>query len=189
MKTIAKLLVISLLSCFATIANSANDNFGRLFSRPNERATLDNMRQNQQLKVVATKENNPTQDDDENIAPTSLPDPITLQGYVKRSDGSKSTLWINGQAVQEGSTVDNVQIGKLNKQGFSKKGASTEGINLKIPGNGKQVRLKAGQMYEPESNQVVEMQVVEKAKRLNLEETGVIDDSPIIPSKAGNRAE
>jgi hypothetical protein len=189
MKKIAKLLVISLLSSLATVANAANDDFGRLFSRPNERATLDNMRQNQQLKAVNPKENAPAEGDAENAAPTALPDPITLQGYVKRSDGSKSTLWINGQAVQEGSTVDNLQIGKLNKQGFSKKGASTEGINVKIPGNGKQVRLKAGQMYEPENDQIVEMQVVEKAKLLNLEETGVIDDSPITPSKAGNRAE
>jgi hypothetical protein len=31
-------------------------------------------------------------------------------------------------------------------------------------------------MYEPESNQIVEMQVVEKAKRLSLEDAGVIDD-------------
>ncbi|MEQ1488818.1 MAG: hypothetical protein ABL920_10000, partial [Methylotenera sp.] len=51
-----------------------------------------------------------------------------------------------------------------------------EGIDIKIPANGKRVRLKAGQMYEPENNKVYEMQVVEKARRLNLEQSGVIDD-------------
>lgn len=189
MKLTAKLIAITMLSALALEANAANNDFGRLFSRPNERATLDNMRQNQQLKVGAAKDNNRTQDDQENITPTALPDPISLQGYVKRSDGSKSTLWINGQAVQEDSTVDNVQVGKLNKQGFSKKGTSTEGINLKIPGNGKQVRLKAGQMYEPKANQIVEMQVVEKSKRLSFEESGLMNDADSSLHKATKRAE
>jgi hypothetical protein len=31
-------------------------------------------------------------------------------------------------------------------------------------------------MYEPENNQIYEMQVVEKAKRLSLERSGTIDD-------------
>jgi hypothetical protein len=44
-------------------------------------------------------------------------------------------------------------------------------------------------MYEPESNQIVEMQVVEKAKRLRLEETGVIDDTQLSVSRAGNKVE
>ncbi|MGB2832756.1 MAG: hypothetical protein WBC07_07355, partial [Methylotenera sp.] len=94
---------------------------------------------------------------------------------VKRSDGKGNTLWINNQAVQENSTVDNVKIGKLNQRGFSKKGASTEGVDVKIPVNGKHVRLKAGQMYAPENNKIYEMQLVEKANRLNLEQSGVID--------------
>lgn len=177
MQLIVKLLAISLLASLGSKANAANHDFGRLFSSHNERATLDNLRQNQKLKVVSAKENIPTAGEEENMAPSAPQNPVALQGYVKRGDGSKSTLWINGQAVQEESTVDNVQIGKINKQGFSKKGASTEGINVKMPGNGKQVRLKAGQMYEPESNQIMEMQVVEKAKRLRLEEARMIDDS------------
>ena len=48
-------------------------------------------------------------------------------------------------------------------------------MDVKIPANGKQIRLKAGQMYAPEDNKIYEMQVVEKAKRLNLEQRGVID--------------
>lgn len=170
-------LIVSLLTglFMAQLQAAPNDNLGRLFSRPNERNNLDNLRQNQKLKIISPQDN-PQPDVMADTAPPELPDPITLQGYVKRSDGTKSTLWINNQAVQEDGTVDSVQIGRINKQGFSKKGASTEGVEVKIPANGKRVQLKAGQMYEPETNKIVEMQVVEKAKRLRLEEAGVIDD-------------
>lgn len=173
-------LLVSLLGVlhgtFVTQLQAApNGDFGRLFSNQNERNKLDTLRQNQQLKVIAPQAN-PEAEEGAEADPLVLPDPITLQGYVKRNDGAKSTLWINNQAVQEDSTVDKVQVGRVNNRGFSTKGASSDGVDVKIPANGKQIRLKAGQRYAPETNQIVEMQVVEKAKRLNLEETGVIDD-------------
>lgn len=178
-KILASLLVslcVTLLSLqsHAETSIESNQQLGRLFSKPNERINLNVIRQNQKLKIT------PAADAQQSAVitqavPIELPDPITLQGYVKRNDGGANTLWINGQAVQENSSVDHVKIGKLNQRGFSNKGASTEGVDVKIPANGKQIRLKAGQMYEPESNKVYEMQVVEKAKRLNLERSGVID--------------
>ena len=175
MKNITQLVVLSLFVGNTIPAQAApNDNLGRLFSRPSERNNLDVLRQNQQLKVIVPQENLEPEMLDKSL-PAELPDPITLQGYVKRSDGKGNTLWINNQAVQENSTVDNVKIGKLNQRGFSKKGASTEGVDVKIPANGKHVRLKAGQMYVPENNKIYEMQLVEKANRLNLEQSGVID--------------
>jgi len=153
-----------------------NQQLGRLFSKPNERNNLNVIRQNQKLKAINTQEAQksaaPIFDE-----PAELPDPITLQGYVKRNDGGENTLWINSQAVQENSTVDNVKIGKLNQRGFAKNGTNTEGIDVKIPANGKHIHLKAGQMYEPENNKIYELQVVEKAKRLNLERTGTIGDN------------
>ena len=186
----AGLLLSLLFVAFATqqLHAGQNDDFGRLFSRQSERNKLDNLRQNQQLKVIKQQDMHAIEDDVEPDV-VEMPDPITLQGYVKRNDGTKSTLWINNQAVQEDSSVDNVQIGKLNRRGLSSKGASTEGVDVKIPANGKQVRLKAGQMYEPETNQIIEMQVVEKAKRLNLEETGVIDDAQLSVSRVGKKVE
>lgn len=169
------LLVNLLASAFVMQAQAApEDDFGRLFSRPDERKNLDYLRQNQPLKTVSPAEN--LQSESALEAPLELPDPITLQGYVKRSDGTKSTLWINNQAVQEDSTVDNVQIGKLNQQGRSNLGGSPEGLDVKIPANGKRIRLKAGQIYEPETNQIKELKTVEKEKQLNLEETGLIGD-------------
>jgi hypothetical protein len=95
-----------------------------------------------------------------------------MQGYVKRSDGS-TTLWINNQAVQENSTQNEVEIGRLNKQKSStKNGADT--LNVRIPATGKNVRLKPGQVYEPETNRIVESRLLEKEKQLLLEETGFI---------------
>lgn len=165
-------LLISMLS--APLQAAPDGNFGRLFSKPNERNNLNVLRQNQKLKTIIAQE---TEQPEQVAEPAKieLPAPVTMQGYVKRSDGT-STLWINNQAMQENSTVDNVKIGQLNQRGYSKNGANTEGIDIKIPANGKRVRLKAGQMYEPENNKVYEMQVVEKARRLNLEQSGVIDD-------------
>ncbi|MDP3742861.1 MAG: hypothetical protein Q8Q76_00765, partial [Methylotenera sp.] len=89
-----------------------------------------------------------------------------------RSDGA-STLWINNQAVQEDSAIDNVQIGRLKGQ-QNKAGAGSDSLNVKIPANGKQVQLKPGQVYEPEANQIKELRLQAKEKQLRLEETGVI---------------
>lgn len=174
--TILISLFVSLLagSFMAQSYAASNDDLGRLFSRPNERNNLDDLRKNQKLKIVSPQPEEAILLD---VVPTELPEPITLQGYVKRSDGTKSTLWINHQAVQEGSTVDNVQIGRLIQHGNSKKGAGTDSLDIKIPANGKHIRLKAGQVYEPETNQIKELKTVEKEKRLSLEETGVIDGS------------
>lgn len=171
-------LVISLfVFLFAVQLQAApDDSFGRLFTRPSERDNLDYLRQNQKLKIV-NPQNDPQPNEMEKEIPVELPNPIALQGYVKRSDGSKSTLWINNQPVQEDSTVDNVQIGRLSKPSGSTTNQGSDGLNLKIPANGKHVRLKAGQVYEPETNQIKELRIIEKGKRLNLEETGVIDGS------------
>lgn len=177
---ITSLLVGSLVSTFVTQAQAAPyDDFGRLFSRPEERKNLDYLRQNRPLKTVSPAEN--LSDADIEAAPLELPDPITMQGYVKRSDGTKSTLWINNQAVLEDSTVDNVQIGKLNQQGHSNLGGSSEGLDVKIPANGKKLRLKAGQVYEPETNQIKELKTVEKEKQIYLQETGVIGEEQYLP--------
>lgn len=181
MKSILKSFVLSLIlalssSLLATSANAAPDDFGRLFSRPAERKNLDVLRQNQKLKVITPQDLQP--DQAISAAPAELPDPIALQGFVKRSDGA-STLWINNKAVQEGSAVDNVQIGRLQGKKSNADNGS-DSLNVRIPANGKQVRLKAGQVYMPEINQIREMRVLEKEKHLNLEETGVIsgDEQP-----------
>lgn len=172
MKQLIALLL--LLGLIASSQAAPSDNLGRLFSRPAERNNLDVLRQNQKLKVIVPQENI-VPEVAEKAAPEALPEPVTMQGYVKRSDGKSNTIWINNQPVQENATLDKLKIGRVNQHGHSKKGASAEGVDVKIPVTGKQIRLKPGQMYEPENNKIYEMQIVEKTKRLELEQSGVID--------------
>jgi len=172
LKLLFHVLVFCFMSLgFTVIQAAANDDFGRLFSKPAEREKLDKLRQSQQLKIV-TPQKSESSDSDADTQPVDITEPITMQGYVKRSDGVKGTLWINNQAVQEGDAVDNVQVGRINRRGFSTKASGAEGVDVQA--SGKKIRLKAGQVYEPETSQVKELQVVEKAKRLRLEEAGVI---------------
>jgi len=167
------LLALAQSLCVSSLQAAPNDDFGRLFSRPGERKNLDVMRQNQKLKVITQQDlQRESATDDE---PVALPEPVTLQGYVKRSDGS-TTLWVNSKPVQENSEVDDVEIGHLTKQQGVVKNSS-DSLNVKIPATGKHIRLKAGQMYEPETNQIKELRQLEKEKQLHLEETGVIDGS------------
>ena len=177
MKILLKVFIPTLLASILTtpLQAAADDEFGRLFSRPSERKALDVMRQNQKLKVI-TQQDMQRESSAEN-EPVELPEPVILQGYVKRSDGS-TTLWVNNQPVQENSAVDDVEIGRLTKQqGMVKNGSDS--LNVKIPATGKHIRLKAGQMYEPETNQIKELRQLEKEKRLNLEETGLIEGSKV----------
>jgi hypothetical protein len=146
---------------------AAEEDFGRLFSSSAERKKLDILRKNQKLIVVSPQKNTPLES-----ATEELPEPITLQGYVKRSDGS-TTLWINNKVVHENSIQDDVEIGRLNKQKNSAKNGS-DSLNVRIPATGKNVRLKPGQVYEPETNQIIELRLLEKEKQLSLEEVGVI---------------
>lgn len=187
MNLLIKVVIFSLLSVgVSSIQAAPNDDFGRLFSRPAERDRLDKLRQNQQLKVIATQESEPSESDADNT-PVEISGPITMQGYVKRNDGVKSTLWINNQAVQEDEVIDNVQIGRINRRGFSSKAANTEGVDVQA--SGKRIRLKAGQMYEPETSQIKEPQVVEKAKRLSLQEAGVAEHNQLSIGGANNSTE
>jgi hypothetical protein len=119
---------------------------GRLFSTPEQRNDLDYLRE--------TKKNQPIETEtvvEESVIerrPIVLPDAINVQGYVKRNDGKDSTVWINGEAMQENSGNKDVRVGKLP--------SNSNRIPIRIPANGKQLNLKAGQVYDPEKNSVRE---------------------------------
>jgi hypothetical protein len=170
-------LMLSIMVGFGLVSTNAvaEDDLGRLFSRPHERKHLDVLRKNQALKVVTPKD---TQlETAAVVAPVELPDPISMQGFVKRSDGA-STLWINNQAVQEDSAVDDVQVGRLGRRSVGAK-SSADSLHLSIPANGRKIQLKPGQVYEPETNQTKEFKLLAKEKQLRLEETGVSENGVI----------
>ncbi|HSR02280.1 MAG TPA: hypothetical protein VLM20_05740 [Methylophilaceae bacterium] len=120
----------------------ADEPLGRLFSTPAEREQLDRLREQQknqsvetvvEAKVIESK-------------PVKFPDAINMQGYVKRSDGKDGTVWINGEALQENSGNQDVQVGNFIK--------NSNAIPIRIPSNGKRLSLKAGQKYDPTNNSV-----------------------------------
>ena len=120
---------------------------GRLFTSPAERSNLDYLRQTK--KNISIKPELPT---DEvpmaEAAPIVLPDAVNLQGYVKRNDGKQGTVWVNNQALQENSSNKEVTVGRLSD--------SSNRVPIKLSANGKRLTLKAGQVYDPESNRVRE---------------------------------
>ena len=123
----------------------AAESIGRLFTSPAERSNLDYLRQTRKVNMPLKIE---TATEAVEAAPIVLPDAVNLQGYVKRNDGKQGTVWVNNQAMQENSGNKDVQVGKLPE--------ASNRVPIKLSANGKRLNLKAGQVYDPESNQVHE---------------------------------
>ncbi len=137
--------IISLILQVAVPYAYGAEDFGRLFTTNATRVELNYLRQTQKLiKVLPVA----VTDEPSAVAPVVLPGAISMQGYVKRNDGKKSTIWVNNQAVQENESLPDVQVGKLPKNGNR--------VPLKLPANGKKFNLKAGQVYSPENNNISE---------------------------------
>ncbi|MEE9331216.1 MAG: hypothetical protein V3U89_03190 [Methylophilaceae bacterium] len=128
------------------VAFAADEALGRLFSTPIQRSNLDILRE--------AKKNQPTPTEtvvQETIIerkPVMLPAAINVQGYVKRNDGKKGTVWVNGKALQEQSSNKDVQVGRLPK--------NSNRVPIRIPANGKRLTLKAGQTYDLATNKTRE---------------------------------
>lgn len=139
------LLVLSAQLVFAGVGLAAEP-LGRLFSTPEERNNLDYLRESKKNLPIETE--TVVEQSVIERRPVTLPDAINLQGYVKRNDGKDGTIWINGEAIQENSGNKDVRVGKLP--------TNSNRIPIRIPANGKQLSLRAGQVYDPESNRIRE---------------------------------
>lgn len=162
------LLLILLLPALASGAES----FGRLFTTPAERATLDHLRETRKIESINTEQQPETVIEE----PPALPPEISVQGYVKRSDGKKGTVWINEKPVQESSTTGEVEVGKLPKNGNQ--------VQIKMPGLGKSLNLKAGQVYNPETDSISEGNV--KVTKPDAQESGSIGVAPFVEGTVKN---
>lgn len=166
--SIKYLVIPLLLSQLLTVGvSNAEQISGRLFTTPNERANLDYLRQTSKVPGPELYE------DEENVtvAPT-LPGSVSMQGYVKRGDGKKGTVWVNNQPVQENSNTDEIHVGKLPRKGGQ--------VQINIPASGRNVNLKAGQVYVPETDSISE----DKARVTDIPKSTVQDADTIgaIPS-------
>ena len=101
---------------------------GRLFYSTDERAMLDQMRNNKGGKS------------------TSPTEQFTLNGIVRRSSG-KSTTWINQLPQRENEAPQGIAV----RQSASSRSAA----QLMLP-SGKQVNLKAGQTFDATKGKVLE---------------------------------
>lgn len=129
----------------SSYVQAADAGMGRLFSTPSERAGLDHLRQTKREIVPQQITDTPTQA----LQPATLPTAVEVQGYVKRSDGKKGTVWVNRQALQEGTKSEAVTVGRLPVQ--------QNRVPIQINATGKTLSLKAGQTYDPETNRVREI--------------------------------
>ena len=57
-------------------------------------------------------------------------------------------MWVNNQALQENSSNKEVQVGRLSE--------GSNRVPIKLSANGRRLNLKAGQVYDPESNRIRE---------------------------------
>lgn len=138
------LLMVIFLAPLGT--TQAEDRLGRLFLTPAERANLDYVRQTSKPPDRIIR-NEATEAADVELAPPPPASTVTVQGYVKRSDG-KGTVWVNRQPLRETSSQGDIGVGRL--------GGTDGRVRLKLSGTGKEVRLKAGQTYDPMTGAVVE---------------------------------
>lgn len=139
-------LILSLL--LPHIAFTQEYKIGRLFTTPAERRNLDYLRQSKK-ELVKNEAQEPTNENTLNVERDKIKDSIVaLQGFVKRNDGKDATLWINGKSVQEHSVSETMGVRVLRQK---------EGkVSIQFKESGKILRLKPGQIYQPESGRVTE---------------------------------
>lgn len=145
MKFFILLFIFFYPAIFCQLALAAEP-IGRLFTSPAERSNLDYLRQTKKKLITPTIVD--AQIDAPEAALILLPEVVNLQGYVKRNDGKQGTVWVNDQALQENSGNKEVQVGKLSE--------GSNRVPIKLSANGKLLNLKAGQVYDPETNRVGE---------------------------------
>ena len=115
-----------------------------LFTTPEQREQLDRIRAEATAEELARE---PEPEPEPQAAPAPKPPPrVHLRGFVRRSNGPEA-VWVNSGNTFQGSAVgDDLNAGRIN-------GGT---VVVTLPG-GKQVLLKTGQTWDPESGTVVDV--------------------------------
>jgi hypothetical protein len=130
----ARATCVCALMLLAWTAGAAE--LGRLFFTPEQRATLDKARQQNNRAEVGTENEQPA-------AP--VPQNISVDGVIRRSDG-KSTIWLNNRVVGE----------QLKSGVKATARANDSRVRLSVPDSGRDIDLKVGQTVEIVSGTVAE---------------------------------
>lgn len=124
----------------------------RLFTTPAERARLDELRAARQAEPAGGSDAPASGTAGDQGAPTARPEPpppapVRLRGFVRRSDGP-GAVWVNdASSVDDARLPDDLEVhsGRLD-------GAT---VVVTLP-DGRRIRLKPGQTWDPESGRVVD---------------------------------
>ena len=134
------LLGLSMILILSTPPVNAEE-FGRLFTSPQERRSLDNLRQNQPDETLdsAPRIQQPVPQNSD-----LLTTQLRFSGYVKRSDG-QYVVWVNGVSVLSGANlpVDRVHFSKDSDKAIFE-------TNLY------RAKMAPGQVWSLEDNTIVE---------------------------------
>jgi len=125
---------VVLITLLLPLFGFAAEPLGRLFYTPQQRATLDNARQ-QKIKINVETE-----------APTP-PENISVNGVIKRSDG-QSTVWINNRPLNEKRVPSGIKIISRNAENAS--------VTLQLPQSSRNVDVKVGQSLDATSGHIQE---------------------------------
>jgi hypothetical protein len=118
---------------------AAQESFGRLFFTPAQRQQLDDLRR----KPAA-----PEPVRESRAAPEPPPaQSLSIDGIVRRNDG-QATVWVNRTPTQAPQRAGAVRIGPVRD--------ASDGADLRLPDNGRQVRIKVGQEVDVQSGRIQE---------------------------------
>lgn len=129
--------LVGLALALALPASHAVQPLGRLFYTPAQRAQLDAARSRKERPVAAV----------EAEQPQPLPETITYDGVVRRSDG-KTTVWINNRPIYDGKAPDGVPLTSRVRPDGS--------VTLGIAQSDRSVNLRVGQSMEIVSGTIAE---------------------------------
>ncbi len=138
-----QLFTLTVLAFLVTTAGVQAAELGRLFLTPQERAALDRARHTVKKPTVEQPRLVDIAPDDETPEAEA---PITVDGYVSRSDGP-ATVWVNG--------TDTFQ-GDLSEFGIDAQRVDIETSRVRLPigGSDAPVLLKPGQSFDPGLNAI-----------------------------------
>lgn len=112
---------------------------GRLFYTPSQRATLDEMRRRPQATITL----------EQKASLPPAPEYVTLNGIVRRSDGT-TTVWLNDKQVRGRESEEGLQISPARRESIPNR------VTIVVPQTGNAVDLKVGQQLEVNSGEVKE---------------------------------
>jgi hypothetical protein len=145
--------IIFLLSfVFASISTTqaASDDFGRLFTTPDERKKLQTLRNSapeidEEIEIIVEEFDVV----EEEVKPPRDINGITLNGVVYRK-GNKSTVWLNGSNSYEGNLSS--EYYRINTKDINDKK-----VSVTVPEFDLQFDLKVGQTYEPNDERLLDI--------------------------------